>query len=152
MITSPGFPQYYPHGINYTWTIQLSIGQLIQFKFLHFDVQSSAHCIWWDSLRIYDGVSSTSPMLGRYCGDSLPPSQISSSNHLFIYFYSDNSGSGTGFKLEYNATSKNPFEIDSCTFYVYSWENNSPCIWLPHQISPINQFSMQNSKLTNSYA
>ena len=131
MITSPGFPQLYPHGINCTWNIQLSVGQLIQFKFLHFDVQSSAnpHCIWSDSLRIYDGVSSTSPMLGRYCGsfedtpyggDSLPPIQISSSNHLFIYFYSDNHGSGTGFKLEYNATSKNPFKIDSCTFCVYT--------------------------------
>ena len=46
-------------------------------------------------------------MLGHlYCGDSLPASQISSSNHLFIHFRSDESGTGTGFKLEYNATSK----------------------------------------------
>ena len=62
-----------------------------------------------DFLRIYDGASDTSTMLGNtHCGDSLPPSQISSSNHLFIHFHSDQDITGTGFKLEYNATSKNP--------------------------------------------
>ena len=41
-------------------------------------------------MTIYDGGSNTSPMLGNpYCGDSLPPSQISFSNHLFIHFHSD---------------------------------------------------------------
>ena len=59
-------------------------------------------------MRIFDGDSNTSPMLGNpYCGDSLPPSQISSSNHLFFHFHSDHYGTSTGFKLEYNATSKN---------------------------------------------
>ena len=47
----------------------------------------------WDSLTIYDGGSNTSPMLGNpYCGDSLPPSQISSSNQLFFHFHSDGIG------------------------------------------------------------
>ena len=66
----------------------------------------------FDSLTIYDGGSNTSPMLGNpYCGDSLPPSQISSSNYLFIHFLSNNAFTGTGFKLEYNATSKNTCKI-----------------------------------------
>ena len=66
-----------------------------------------------DSLTIYDGDSNKSPMLADpYCGDSLPPSQISSSNHLFIHFHSNNHVTKTGFKLEYNATSKNPCKID----------------------------------------
>ena len=54
---------------------------------------------------MYDGGSMTSPMIGEYC-DSLPSSLISSSNRLFIRFYSDFSFTGTGFKLQYNATSK----------------------------------------------
>ena len=45
-----------------------------------------------------------------YCVDSLPPSQITSSNHLLIHFYSDESGTSTGFKLEYSATSKNTYK------------------------------------------
>ena len=40
VITSPGYPQLYRNGIDCTWSIQLSIGQLIQFNFLHFDVVS----------------------------------------------------------------------------------------------------------------
>jgi hypothetical protein len=42
-----------------------------------------------------------------YCGGSLPPSQISTNNHLFLHFHSNILTAGTGFKLEYNATSKN---------------------------------------------
>ena len=58
-----------------------------------------------DFLKIYDGDTIHSPMVGNpYCGDSLPPSQISSSNHLFIHFYSGRTGTGIGFKMEYNAT------------------------------------------------
>ena len=44
VITSPGFPQLYRNSIDCTWNIQLSIGQLIQFNFLHFHVQSHPSC------------------------------------------------------------------------------------------------------------
>ena len=61
-----------------------------------------------DWLAIYDFQSNASPFLEyHHCGDSLPPSQISSSNHLVIHFHSDQLYTKTGFKLEYNATSKN---------------------------------------------
>ena len=67
-----------------------------------------------DFLSIYDGDSDTSPILGNpYCGNSLPPSQISSSNHLFFRFISDFYGTATGFRLEYNATSKRQESIQS---------------------------------------
>ena len=39
VITSPGFPQVYRNGIDCTWNIQLSSGQLIHFFFLQFDVE-----------------------------------------------------------------------------------------------------------------
>ena len=65
------------------------------------------HIFSHDSLTIYDGNLTTSPMFGNpYCGDSLPPSQISTSNQLFFHFHSDHWEIATGFKLEYNATSK----------------------------------------------
>ena len=72
-----------------------------------------------DSLRIYDGGSNTSPMLGNpSCGDSFPPSQISSSNQLFFHFYSDMFTTGTGFQLKYNVTSKNQYKVYSCALCV----------------------------------
>ena len=59
----------------------------------------------YDKLTMHDGDSITSPIIGEYCV-STPSSQISSSNHLFIHFYSDSAYTGPGFKLEYTATSK----------------------------------------------
>ena len=56
----------------------------------------------YDSLTIYDGGSSTSPMMGKYCGDSIPPSHVSSSNEVLIRFESDGSVTEAGFQMEYN--------------------------------------------------
>ena len=49
VITSPGYPQSYRNGIDCSWNIQLSSGQLIQFNFLHFDVESTISCGWVNS-------------------------------------------------------------------------------------------------------
>ena len=65
-----------------------------------------------DYLRLYDGDSNSSPMLGQYSGNSIPQSHISSSNKLFIHFQSNEIGppgyygTGAGFKLEYHPSSK----------------------------------------------
>ena len=56
----------------------------------------------WDFLTVYDGDSSASSMLGRYCGSALPPNLISSTNNMFIHFHSDEHSTGNGFNLEYN--------------------------------------------------
>jgi hypothetical protein len=62
----------------------------------------------YDSLTIYDGGSSTSPMIGEYCGDSIPPSHVSSSNEIFIHFNADyyDDNNNNGFKMEYNPAGK----------------------------------------------
>ena len=69
-----------------------------------------------DSLYIYDGASSTSPMMGQYCGDSIPPSHVSSSNEILIHFeadyYNDNNN---GFNMEYNPTGKQNTPIQNNT-------------------------------------
>ena len=51
VITSPGFPQTYRHGIDCTWHIQLQIGQLIHISFLHFELRS--YFYWWDAKCFY---------------------------------------------------------------------------------------------------
>ena len=56
----------------------------------------------YDSLTIYDGSSSTSPMMGMYWGYSIPPSHVSSSNEVLIKFQSDGSVTEAGFQMEYN--------------------------------------------------
>ena len=59
----------------------------------------------YDSLTLYDGDSNSAPMIGKYCGNSIPNNQISSTNSVLILFESDGSVTEFGFKLEYNQQS-----------------------------------------------
>ena len=59
-----------------------------------------------DSLTIYDGDSEVAPVIGRYCGISIPPSHISSSNEMFLYFKTDIVYTDLGFKLKYQPYGK----------------------------------------------
>ena len=57
-------------------------------------------------MTIYDGGSNSSSMMGKYCGNSIPPSHVSSSNDILIDFHSDGTATRAGFKIEYNPTGK----------------------------------------------
>ena len=54
---------------------------------------------------LYSGDSSASPLIGKYCGNLLPPNVISSTNRAFIHFHTDDTETKTGFELEYKAIS-----------------------------------------------
>ena len=60
----------------------------------------------YDSLTLFDGDSNGSPILGKYCGTSIPPNHISSSNKIFIHFETNGEIRKPGFKLEYHPFSK----------------------------------------------
>ena len=54
-------------------------------------------------------------MIGKYCGTSIPPSHVSSSNEVLIHFQSDYVGTGFGFQMEYYPTGIQPKTV------VYFW-------------------------------
>ena len=71
--------------------------------------QQTTYFFSYDFLVMYDGGLSTSLMMGKYCGYSIPPSHVSSSNEVLIQFQSDEGANGilySGFKMEYNPTGK----------------------------------------------
>ena len=53
---------------------------------------------------MYDGGSMTSPMIGEYCATT-PPDIITTSNEIFVHFYTNEMSTDIGFKLMYNPTS-----------------------------------------------
>ena len=59
-----------------------------------------------DTLTIYDGGSNTSHLLGEFCADTVPSTQVSSGNQFYLHFETDPFVNGHGFKLEYTAYSK----------------------------------------------
>jgi len=104
VITSPKYPGEYPNQMDTAWLIQLPPGQFIEVTFSRFELESGYNCNS-DSLTIYDGHYYSSPVLGKYCGNSLPPDITSSTNQLFMKFKTDVGGQYKGFKLQYKTSS-----------------------------------------------
>ncbi|MCK4568672.1 MAG: C10 family peptidase [Bacteroidales bacterium] len=67
----------------------------ITIYFVEFDLGSG------DYLRIYDGETTSAPMLGEYTGSTLPTQHTSTGNKLLITLNTDGSGNGNGFKAEF---------------------------------------------------
>lgn len=54
--------------------------------------------------QVRDGDSSESPLLGKFCGSSLPENVTSSGNTLWMRFKSDSSVQGDGFVAYFAGT------------------------------------------------
>ena len=54
-------------------------------------------------------------MMGKYCGDLILPSHVSSSNEILIHFKSGWSATRAGFKMEYNPTGRKNTPIQNNT-------------------------------------
>ncbi len=77
----------------------------ILFKvFKYFDVENSNNCVY-DHVLIENVASSVfnESVTNQYCGSELPLPIISSQNYLIIKLITDESGSRSGFKLEYTS-------------------------------------------------
>ncbi|KAG5857092.1 hypothetical protein ANANG_G00014900 [Anguilla anguilla] len=97
VITSPGWPLGYPSRINCSWNIRANPGEIITISFQDFDIQSSHRCgSDWLSIGTYKNADGY-----RACGSSIPAPYISSQDHVWIRFHSDDSLTAKGFRLSY---------------------------------------------------
>ncbi|XP_039692963.1 CUB and sushi domain-containing protein 2 isoform X4 [Pteropus medius] len=95
-ILSPGFPEPYLNSLNCVWKIMVPEGAGIQIQVISFVTEQN-----WDSLEVFDGADNTVTMLGSFSGTTVPALLNSTSNQLYLHFYSDISVSAAGFHLEY---------------------------------------------------
>lgn len=84
---------FYSNNMDCHWSISSTV--MLQLVFLHFKTQPN------DFLTVYDGGSSSSPVIGRFSGSSLPAPVTSFSGQLYLRFTSDSSGSHYGFLANY---------------------------------------------------
>uniref|UniRef100_A0A3P9I903 Low density lipoprotein receptor-related protein 12 n=1 Tax=Oryzias latipes TaxID=8090 RepID=A0A3P9I903_ORYLA len=97
IVTSPGWPFQYPTRLNCSWIIRARPGDSITVSFQDFDLQGSHRCTSdWMSISSYRSLDGL-----RVCGSSLPPPYITSQDHVWIHFHSDESLTGKGFRLSY---------------------------------------------------
>ena len=85
IVTSPSYPHNYPNNANCKYTISQPIDSIIGLKFVFMDTQQSyfsATCN--DYLEVRDGISESSPVLEKLCGNELPTPIQSSLNNVML--------------------------------------------------------------------
>jgi Zn-dependent metalloprotease len=95
------------YGANQTAQVTISptgAGK-VHLNFTMFDVeagdQGGTICNY-DNLKIYNGPNTSSPLIGTYCNNNLPPSTISSSSSsITIWFMSDPGLEESGFQIDW---------------------------------------------------
>lgn len=80
-----------------TYPMFLYLKPVLLFSFQDFEIQSSHRCgLDWISIGTYKNLDGY-----RACGSSIPAPYISSQDHVWIKFHSDDSMTGKGFRLSY---------------------------------------------------
>ena len=88
----------YNHRMSCSWSISSNVS--LELSFTRFETERG-----YDPVTVYDGSSSSSPLIGRFDGDSLLERISSSSHKLFVTFTSDGSVSTSGFVANYHSKS-----------------------------------------------
>ena len=101
-ITQSGEYSRYANNMDCRWNI--SSNAMPELVFLRFKTNDQN-----DYLRVYDGGSWSSPLIGTYSGSSLPATITSATNSLYMRFISDASGNNYGFVVRYQGTTSNLF-------------------------------------------
>jgi len=105
----------------------------ITLKFDYFDTNPA------DSVMIFNGPSASSPIAGRYSGNTLPPTLTSAVNTLYVKFKAHGGVPGKGFKATFTSSSPvwcngtTEITADTADFtngsYGFDYSNNTYCKW-----------------------
>jgi cubilin len=97
--TSPNHPANYEDGLSCSWHIMAPAGQMVSLQITNMGLEIG--CCGCDFIRVHDGPSAASPVLGTFCANVQPPALMSSGNSLFVLFVTDFSIVGPGFTANY---------------------------------------------------
>ncbi|XP_048584559.1 uncharacterized protein LOC116603455 isoform X2 [Nematostella vectensis] len=135
-LKSPEFPNYYPNNISCSWVLTVSPGNRIEvttFVLLLDSYSTEDPSCPGDYLEVRQGASRVSPLIGRYCGGSVPPPFVSSSENLFMQFVTDASGSSAGLFLQHKGVCRVQLNETSGTIstpnYPQFYPTSQDCLW-----------------------
>lgn len=97
------------------WIIVAPFGYAIQITWIKFSLERHSDCTF-DYVEIYENNTITGELqrIGTYCGQTKPPSIISSFNVVTVLFVTDSSVNDLGFILSYTFV-----EEKSSEFFLY---------------------------------
>ncbi|CAG0918336.1 unnamed protein product [Notodromas monacha] len=110
---SPGHPETYENNIECDWVIRTHGDEKIRLHFVTFALESSYSGCSYDYVEIREGGEPDGPLVGKYCGNNVPPDYVSLSNRLFVKFHADQSISYTGFRAQYSTLCGGDFRSET---------------------------------------
>lgn len=116
-IESPNHPQFYSPNKECIWRITVPTNYQVALEFSTMDLELHSNCRR-DFIEVRDGDNERSRLIGRYCGNVLPPVLATTSNRMFIRFVSDKSGQRKGFSASLYQ------EIDECELKEHGCEQS----------------------------
>ncbi|XP_069077874.1 embryonic protein UVS.2-like [Pleurodeles waltl] len=100
-VTSENYPQNYPANFDCQYYIWAPEGNKISLTFTDFYLEPYEKYCLLDYLLIYNGLTSSAPRIGRYCGSGPVAPVVSRGNSLLLQFHSDNREQMKGFQATY---------------------------------------------------
>jgi hypothetical protein len=97
----------YRNNINYKWQLNVPVGNLIQLDFTRMNTEACC-----DAVAVYDGADGNAPFIGNFRGNLLPPTIISSSNHLFLQFITNISNVADGWAVRHACIMGNTLDLN----------------------------------------
>ncbi|XP_067045213.1 G-protein coupled receptor GRL101-like isoform X2 [Acropora muricata] len=102
VISSSNFPQNYKTNVSCSWKIQVDSANYITLNFTDFELENSSKCAH-ARVSVYDGLNSSDPSLGVFCGNELPRGIRSSSNKMLVEFIAGRGDLFKGFRAYYDS-------------------------------------------------
>ncbi|TRY89102.1 hypothetical protein DNTS_004573 [Danionella cerebrum] len=145
-ISSPNYPNLYPHNRVCRWRITVPQGRRVTLTINDLRLEEHINCIF-DFIEILNGLSPKAPILGRLCGTVPAGTQLKSSgNTMIVIFNTDASGSNGGFTAEYSSDEAavcggiltEAGNLTSPNFGNGNYSNNLNCEWQiqnPHHVN-----------------
>lgn len=104
---------------KYTYTIQPTGSSNVSLTFSQFDVELN-----YDTLWLYNGLTTASPLIGAYTGTNSPGTVTSTNGGITLRFKSDNGTVKPGFTAIYNCITSSPDIVAPAT------QVNVPATWV----------------------
>ncbi|XP_029444624.1 cubilin [Rhinatrema bivittatum] len=101
-LKSPGWPEVYPHSMECTIILRAPENHTISLFFNAFSLEPFSGC--YDFLEVRNGSDSSSPLLGRYCGTTLPNPIFPKNHALYLRFQSDRTVSRNGYEITWTSS------------------------------------------------
>ncbi|KAG7219563.1 hypothetical protein INR49_018990 [Caranx melampygus] len=146
-IHSPSYPSSYPNNVDCSWVISVDSHHRVLLNFSDLDIENHSNCAW-DYVSIHDGPSSSSPLLARVCGSTLPPSITSTQSSMFVRFRSDSSRNHRGFSARFSEACGTTFITDdvggaiASPRYPRPYPPNQNCSWIIRAQEPFNHVTL----------